>query len=421
MLILDARKLGISSLFGVVACLCGGCVGEGSGGVGAEPAGGGQTSAEPIDASRCSTVSCDPTPLADSPCCAEVRACDAPATVTLRADLRVDVDEGAVQKIVLAPDGTAWTLLRDEAAQWVEHYTADGQLVGRGPRMEVEGGPAFTVADLSAGGDGHAWVVSYTQTVGETADDAFSEWVTLDEFDADGALLHAPLALTGLGGSLVAAGPGGDVTLAGNAANNAHQGSLLRLTQAGEPRFVQSGVQTDGQGVNAGIAGLLVHADGSTTILSQLSQSLGGETVFGVSRFDAVGTPGGYWAVPTIFAGGYTGALAGDANDNLVVAGMVGDSTSVVETFPGDGRVSWAFEVPANYTPSVAFDSGRGRVFAGAWGGVAVIASSGASCGIAELPPEIGFLSLPPGSLAFGNGALYYADSLGFGRLSVSE
>jgi hypothetical protein len=412
-----AKKWGLSLLSWGLVVLHTGCSGEELPPLD-DPAA--TTETEGVDASVCyRAASCDPTPRAASPCCAEIIACDAPPAVTLVEELRVDVPDGALQGFAVAPDDSVWGLLLEGDALWLDRFDTEGTLVARSPLLEVDAG-AFLSWDLSADEEGRAWLVSYTQSAGPTADDDFTERVTLQGFEPNGAPPSEPLLLGGLASSLVVAGPHGELTIAGNAAQNAHRGSLLRLSAAGEPRWIQSGVTTDGHGVAAGVAGLVVNEDGASTVVTQLYQA-GNLATFGISRFDAEGAPAGSWALPAPFAAGYTAGLASDPAGNLAVSGMLTDDTGVVEGFSADDAMGWAFELAASYTPAVAIDTERGFVFAGGSRGIAVVAPGGASCGTAPLAVGSLGLTLPPGALRFANGALFYADQAGFGRLSILE
>jgi hypothetical protein len=410
-----AKKWGLSLLSWGFVVLHTGCSGEELPPVDDSPA---TTETEGVDASVCyRAASCEPTPRAASPCCAELLACDSPPAATLVPELRVDVPDGALQGFAIAPDDSVWALVLEGEALWLDRFDADGAHVARSPSHEVDVVGTFVSWDLSADEDGRAWLVSYTETAGPTADDDFTERVTLQGFESDGAPLSEPLLLAGLATSLVVAGPSGELTIAGSAAQNAHRGSLLRLSTAGEPRWIQSGVTTDGRGVAAGVAGLVVKEDGASTVVSQLFQA-GNLTTFGISRFDAEGTPAGSWALPTPFTAGYTAGLASDPAGNLAVSGMHTDDSGVVEGFSADDAMGWAFELAANYTPAVAIDRERGFVFASGSRGIAVVEPGGASCGTAPLP--VRGLTLPPGALRYANGALFYADQAGFGRLRIA-
>jgi hypothetical protein len=341
------------------------------------------------------------------------------ASVALVEEQRVEVG-GTLQSFVVLSDGTVWTLLGDEMSMWLERYTATGELAARGPTLPLPALRDFTTQDLGADDSGNAWVVTYTQVAGATADDDFSEDVTLHRFGTDGAPVGDPLELFGLANSLVVAGPAGAVTIAGNGAENAHRGSLVRLAESGEAEWIQSGVSTDGHGVSAGVAGLVVHADGSSSIVSELSRT-GSGAVYGVSRFGADGTPGGMWHLPTTLVSGYSAGIAASPAQDLAVSGMLTDSEGVVEYFPAAGGFAWAFSMQAGYAPAVVIDPDSGRVFAGVANGIAVIEPGSATCGVTMLPPARLWASIPPGSLRFAAGGLYFADQAGFTRFAVSS
>jgi hypothetical protein len=392
-----------------LAFLVAGCAGEdvSVGGVG-----------NVVNASRCYGTACVNPVLRALPDVEPTR-CEASLSRRLVEDLRVQVWTGSVAELAVAPDGTIWVLheLDFEKKRWLEHYRHDGSLLGSSTHIDRGGPNAVARQHLAVDTQSRAWVVTYLRVPDDGGDDDVYETLALRVFDADGKLVRSAQSFHALAESFAHVGADGFTTLVGNRSRYEPAGSVLRLDGAGELLWNQTAVVILGEA--GGVTGLVVHDDGSSTVLgararSSSTSSSVAQTYFALSSFDATGRPAGAGLISADLGLASPPQLAAGPGKSIVVSGVRGGE-HLVQSFPADGSAGFAYLFPGGLT-SLAVDRATGDVYSQTANGVGVISANGAACGVAPLVAPFDPSWMATGGLEFSHGALYYADSWGFGR-----
>jgi hypothetical protein len=344
----------------------------------------------------------------------EARPCDTEPSGTLEIDFEVPIKSGYGDKLVVAPDGSLWTLERlpGEIVS-LAHFSAEGELFGRNDYAHAGyAGDAASDADLAVDADGNAFLfASWIRFDGEEKDD-FTQYTTLQRFGARADAVGAPIHLTGSPAANLAAGPGAYLTIAGDSPNNAHHGVVSRLRLDGEPVWMQNDVPSVGSGVGFGVCGVVVDAHGETTLVSERARDFeADESTFGLSHYDADGNELWSWTLPSVFAGGEKARLALGIEGNYIVSG-VGKSKNIVQSFSPAPGIRWAFELPGTGDTGLTVDPETGSSIVGAGNGIAVIDKDGDACKVFQHLG--GYYQL--NSLVSSGGYVYFLHQYGFGR-----
>jgi hypothetical protein len=326
---------------------------------------------------------------------------------------------GSVSELAAAPDGTIWVLheLDFEKKRWLEHYAHDGSLLATSTHIDRGGPNAAARQHLAVDAQSRAWVVTYLRVTDDEADDDFYETLTLRGFDAQAKQLRPTQSFHALAESFIHVRADGVITLVGNRSRYEPEGSVLRLDASGELLWNQTAVVTLGE--TGGVAGIVVHDDGASTVLgararSSSTSSSVAQTYFSLASFDSTGRPAGAFLMAADLGLGSPPELAAGPKKSVVVSGVRGGE-HLVQSFPADGSVGFAYLFPGGLT-SLAVDRATGNVYSQTTSGVAVITAGGAACGIAPLSGPFDPSWMATGGLEYSDGGLYYADRYAFGR-----
>lgn len=289
-------------------------------------------------------------------------------------------------------DGTVWALQSVRAALdpgpariYLTRHSSDGALLATTDVLALDesNGRSLTAA-LAVDSTGEATVGIYS-SYAPNADAEVQEELTLYGFDFDLQPVGASRTFRGIATPRMVGGAVGSVWVAGNAFGNAPHGTIARITQR-EPDWIQTAVPTAGQSVD-GLSGLTVADDGTAAVLARLNPKWSGEgpnvTKLGLATFDAAGTPLWTLELPGDYTQGFSGALSGSGQGNLVVASVIGENAEEVllRSVSHDGELGWAYTLPSGFGVDVEVRRDSGRTFASTvGGGLAVIDAAGDSC-----------------------------------------
>lgn len=338
-----------------------------------------------LNAGQCfgESTKCSPPPQGTRLEALEPAECDATPVGALPVELKVPAR--SLSKLAAASDGTVWGLgkLYDghSTTLAIEHFSADGTSLGRNDNVLQAGEHTLVEADLTATPGGGAALFAYT-IYAATADDDLVERATVLHFDAEAKLTQAPIEIAGMSkGRIAAAADGGSVTIAANAAGNAQQGRLVRVTSSGAPVFIQPNLPTNGQGIGVGMSGFVLDPKNRATVLSERSRDFErDESTFGLARYDEDGNLLGNWLLPAKFGGGYEAMLAQPSADGpMVVQGPLRDRGNYVFGYSPDGDALFAWHLPDGEPTLVSLPE-TGAVLAGAGGSAILLAPDGSSC-----------------------------------------
>jgi hypothetical protein len=362
-----------------------------------------------INLSRCYGVECDLAPQSfqasatgqGEPCIDSGLALEEPFDFE-----GIGLPEATVRRLLPAPDGTFWALAvsypdftKIPPESILIHYSHEGELLGQSDPLEVGAGhrsdtsPAFGID-----ANGNVAVAVYG-IYAPTADSPLVQRLRLFTFDADFAPVGDSL-FSGIASAELAADPTGTLMLAGNATNNAKHGVLTRLVN-GEPSWIQTKVPTSGQGVGAGVSGLVVNEAGESAIVSQRSgrwESGPDVATFGLARFDAKGQPLLDLMLPVQMQGGYGMSLGASSRGDFIVAGLQAMDSLLVRSVSSAGEVGWAFTAQSQW-PNVTVDKSTDRVFALGVGALIAIDAEGRGCQSFEIENEEGELEVAMGDV----------------------
>jgi hypothetical protein len=329
-------------------------------------------------------------------------------------------------QLVAAPDGTAWGVgMRKDRGKVIvlSHLALDGSLRGEVEVASIPDGITNVTMDLGCDERGHCYLSWYTLDArGPDAELIHSAHV--QEFDVFARPVADAVEVRGIAQPLVRAGAPGRFALAGPASDGARRGSLA-VFDAGEVVYIQNGLETFGRLQGAGVAGLAIDREGRTAVLAERYWQSTGPARFGVTRFDAGGSPLWDRTFAFEFANSTSpGLFATDDTGNVTIAGIGPSATgnfpeaTHVESLDANGELRWAYELQSS---AVAVDAPTGRVFAlsraftshgdpnfGTWVGpdptlaygiVEEITDEGTSCRRYFYPESGGYLA---GTLALG-------------------
>jgi hypothetical protein len=371
-----------------------------------------------VNASRCYGTACVNAVLGALPGVEPAR-CEASLSRRLVEDLRVQVWTGSVSELAVAPDGTIWVLHEQdfEKKRWLEHYGHDGALLGTSTHIDRGGPNAAARQHLAVDTQSRAWVATYLRVSDDAGDDDVYETLTLRVFGADGKMVRSAQSFHALAESFAHVNADGMTTLVGNRTRYEPAGSVLRLDGVGKLLWNQTALVVLGEA--GGVTGLVVHDDGSATVLAARARSSStsssvAQTHFALSSFDAMGRPAGADLIPADLGLASPPELAAGPGKSVVVSGVRGGE-HLVQSFPADGSAGFAYLLPGGLT-SLAVDRATGNIYSQTANGVGVITANGAACGIAPLVAPVDPSWMATAGLEFSNGALYYADSWAFGR-----
>jgi hypothetical protein len=235
----------------------------------------------------------------------------------------------AVGRVLPAPDGSFWALgvisgdppTSSYPQNVLLHYSQEGVLLQMSDALEAGAGHrSDTDCGFGVDAEGNVSVAIYG-LYAPTADSELAERLRLFTFNASFEPVGDSLLFSGIASARLTADPTGSLILAGNATNNAAHGVLTRLVD-GAPSWIQTKVPTSGQGVGAGVSGLVVDEAGTSTILAQRSGGwTGGPDVstFGLASFDAEGSPLWELPLPMELEGGQHMALAANSAGDFLV------------------------------------------------------------------------------------------------------
>lgn len=387
-----------------------------------------------LDGSHCFAAGCDDhADVMTLPAPPHV-TCDTTLAGSFVEDFRVDDKLGSVLALRVAPDGTLWVLHDDVSSSignghsiWLVHHDADGAELAQTPKIGQ--GSAMTTAQLSVDAHGNAWLAVYRNQAGPTADDDYTESVTLRGYDYDGEPVGPARAFSALAGAVAFVSADGEATVAGSAAHYLPRGTVLRLDANGDVLWTQPNIRTNGTNQGPGLAALVVHSDGSSTVLAERSRSYGGTNpmglaVFGLARVGDDGSSVWEGVLDTSFVDGTSVSLVGDGADGLLLTGTLDSSPDVsaqrllLQSFPADGGAGFAFEYggPRASEPVVDLESGEIVTQCGR-DSFLVAAPDGSSCGIERIAWSTGEGPYGFSTFAAAPGAFYYSEQWGFGRL----
>jgi hypothetical protein len=363
-----------------------------------------------IDTGQClgESTKCSPPLEGDRLAALESQECDLTPAGTFTSTFASEAMPYSAEQIEAAADGSAWVLGResvygpgveDHTTIWARHYDANGALLGQNDNV-AEAGPHTTLTtSIGIGPQGSAVVYVYS-VFAATADDDLTEQVSFLRLGSDGSALGPATNLAGISTGRVAVGSAGSVTIAANASGNATIGRLVRIANDGAPVFVQSSVPTNGQGIGTGMNGLLLQAQGSSTILSERSRTFQSQiTTFGIAAYDSAGSLTNNWLLPTAFVSGYGAELAKRPGGALAVLGQVSDADHVVLGYSATGDPEFAWQVPM--ASGLRVDAASGATVVGSGGGLVVISADGAEC---RFYARSGQNTVAAGSVSFSDG-----------------
>jgi hypothetical protein len=375
-----------------------------------------------VDASRCYATNCESHPPTGTLAQPPLTTCgNGVAPFQIADDWRVEASMGSVQELALAPDGTLWVLhvSMDATLVWVEHYTREGALIGASERQALVNAArvSLIVDEL-----GKAWTLTYVVDAGATADDDFHEQSFLRAFYADGTALEPAIPFASLAGALVISEAGG-LTLAGSRTQNEQRGSVLRLDEAGEPKWIQTQLATDGMGVGVGVAGLAYRANNVVSVLSERARDFGADrAAFGIATVSDGGILEADQILQTRYLGGSPLAMAVDGNDTLYVLGPTGRmqagssgsfyELATLQVFPSAGAKGMSLGMTGVSPPIIAVDRATGGAFIPMFDGIAAV--HGESCAIVP-GPRLGLRDLE-----FSGDVFFYAEQWGIGRWLIN-
>jgi hypothetical protein len=276
------------------------------------------------------------------------------------------------ERLVAAPDGTAWVLGMSQRGARVlvlSHYAVDGSPLGEAEVTTISNPNALVESDLACDQRGHCYVIWYT-LYAETADSELIQAAAVQEFDVRVAAVGQPVALTGVAQPLVSGGAAGKVAVAGPASSGAHRGSLAVL-DAGTLLFTQNNVDTYGRLQGVGIAGMATDSEGRIAVLAQRDAQIAGSSRFAITRFDAGGKPVWDRTIAAGFDSGVPAVLVGDDAGNVTMAGFLPPADPsgghgefiLLHHLDADGRLRWAYELHWG-SLDLAVDAPSGRIFA---------------------------------------------------------
>jgi hypothetical protein len=394
--------------------------------------GGGDVSAgvvgDVVIASRCHATNCESHPPSVTLAQPPLLDCTGVAPFQIADDWRVEASLGSVQELELAPDGTLWVLhvSIDRTLVWVEHYTREGALIGTSERQALVNAARVSLAVDELG---KAWILTYLVVAGSTADDGFQEHSFLRSFFPDGTALAPDVPFASLAGALVMAHSGG-LTLAGARMQHEQRGSVVRLDEAGEARWIQTQLATDGMGVGVGVAGLAHRVNNVVSVLSERARDFGADTAtFGISTLSDAGLLRADQILETRYLGGSPLAMAVDGNDNLYVLGPTHRAEAVttgavyelatLQAFLSGGAEGYSQMLTATSPPIIAVDRSNSGAFVPTLDGIAVL--EGGSCAVVAGPMRSGeFTHRRLRDLEYDAGVFFYAEQWGIGRWLVN-
>jgi hypothetical protein len=257
-----------------------------------------------------------------------------------------------LQKLVLAPDGSAWVLahrLRNMSEQTyvLERRAADGTRLAATEVLGTVDPYTHFELDIATDERGHCYVAVYKLYV-PTADSELDQDSWIEEFDLAGQHVSTVVAYTGTADGRVSVGAPGKIAVVADARNNAHRASLGVFDRAGALLWNQNNVSSTGSGQGVGISGFVFGADGRSLVLSERDYQVGTPATFGVTRFEADGTPIWDRRLATEFEDGNWASMVSDASGNVTIAGMLprtdGPPRAVVQSLSADGEPRWALE-----------------------------------------------------------------------------
>lgn len=342
-----------------------------------------------LNMARCfgSGTRCSGSPGTEDVAPSSFTACADLASGTLREEFRRDVHadlctgsecELALERLSVAPDGSAWVLGRvrrahDDVTLFVSHFSIDGERVGHAEIVSTRIPSTTLDAELSVDDRGHAYVMPYSSYAPDADSDA-EEAVWLHEYDGSAQLAGAPIAFRGVARTYVQAGSNGKIAVAGNADDNAAHGFIALVDRAGSLRWNQTNVPIVGAARGHGVMGLSLLTDERTTLLADRQRWDDGSITLGLSRFGPDGNPVWDRALTSGYEPAYPAAHGTDSAGNVTTWALLSrtlhavssrSALSQLESFDSDGHLRWAMRFETHNWQSRAFavEPASGRIF----------------------------------------------------------